>query len=292
VRRAAARSAFAALFIALFMALLVAGAPAARAGTACSARAPTAQAFRASDALAHELLRVLDRDARHAAVLARAGADLSRHGLRFSHAALALRERPGDPWQVVHLLNHCGRPSAGLYREGLINFFLDDPFEYTALVLIPGEALQRRLVALVADGTARALFEPRYDMLAHPDSLAAQNSNQWLLEVIAAAEAPPGAVRGRADAQRWLREHGFAGDTVRLSTLERLGARMFRANVAFDAQPVAQRMAGRITVVTVRSLERHLASSPRGLVRHVLSVPAPPEAPRPPAAIPRADDRS
>ncbi len=282
-------------FLALLLGALVAAATApVRAGTACSERPLSPDAFQAADRLANDLLRVLDSDAREAAVLGRAGSDLSRHGLRFSHAGLAVREHPGAPWRVVHLLNHCGRATGALYREGLINFFLDDPFEYAALVLVPGEALQRRLADVVADGTAVALLEPRYDMLAHPESLSAQNSNQWLLELIAAAEAPPGSVRTRAAAQRWLRGQRFEGDVVRLSTLERLGARMFRANVAFDSQPVAERVAGRITVVTVRAVERHLAASQPGLVRRVLSVRGPAQAPRsrPPALTAVADDRS
>ena len=98
----------------------------------------------------------------------------------------------------------------------------------------------------------------RYDMLAHPNSVQAQNSNQWLLEVLAAAQAPPGSIRSRAEAQAWLAGRGFSADTVHLSAMERLGARLFAANVEFTGQPAEDRMQGRIHVVSVRALERYL----------------------------------
>ena len=243
------------------------------AGTACTERPVTVEAFRQADRLARQVLAVLDKEVHNAAILARAGADSSRYGLRFSHAALVLRDSRAAPWRVVHLLNHCGQDNASLYQQGLINFFLDDPFEYAALLLVPGERLQNRLVQEVLRGTVSALFESRYDMLSHPKSLQAQNSNQWLLELVAAAQA--GRSHTRATAQRWLYEHGFRADIVNISAVQRLAARLFKANVGFDGQRAAQLLAGRVQVVTVRSLARYLRATEPDLARTVLTVPSP-----------------
>ena len=106
------------------------------AGSACTEQWLAVERFQDADALARLLHDALSRDVAEVAIVARVGSDLSRHGLRFSHAAFALRDSPGGSWRVVHLLNHCGQATGALYREGLINFFLDDPFEYAALVLV------------------------------------------------------------------------------------------------------------------------------------------------------------
>lgn len=260
---------------ALLAALLACSlASAVQAGSACSEHRLTVEDFRQADALARVVRDALERDVHEAAILARAGADLSRYGLRFSHAALVMRAPAGTPWRVVHLLNHCGSGAGALYREGLINFFLDDPFEYRALLLIPHRPLQRRLRDAATGEAARAVFEPRYDMLAHPRSLRAQNSNQWLAELLAVAQAGPGRIADRTAAQDWLHAHGFRADVLRLSAMERLGARLFRANVRFEDQPAQERAAGRIHAVTVDALVRYLRGSEPGLTMRVLEPPA------------------
>lgn len=245
---------------------------AAEAGSACSARALTPEAFVQADRLARRVLERLHDGVAHAAVIARVGADLSRYGLRFSHAAVVSRTGPGKPFRVTHLLNHCGRSTGALYEQGLINFFLDDPVDFTALLLVPGEVLQQRLQAAVAGPAARALFEPRYNMLAHPRSRRFQNSNQWLLAIIAAAQAPAGRIDTRGEAHDWLAARGFAPDTISIPALTRLGARLFKANVRFDDHPAGARIAGRFQVVTVRSVERYLAASEPGLRRELVSL--------------------
>jgi len=76
-------------------------------------------------------------------------------------------------------------------------------------------------------------------------------------------------VAGRDDAQRWLRREGYAPITVQVPALTRLGARMFRANVAFDDHPFERRMAGQIDTVTVESIERFVRQrDPAALTRH------------------------
>jgi hypothetical protein len=112
-------------------------------------------------------------------------------------------------------------------------------------------------------------------MLSHPKSLQAQNSNQWLLELVAAAQTQPGRSHTRATAQTWLYQHGFRADIVNISAVQRLAARLFKANVGFDGQRAAQLLAGRVQVVTVRALARYLRATEPDLARRVLMVPSP-----------------
>ena len=100
------------------------------------------------------------------------------------------------------------------------------------------------------------MHEPRYNMLSYVYSTRYQNSNQWILEMLAAAAAPPGKVETRIEAQSWLKSVGYRPPTVEVSAVERLGARMFRANVAFDDHPFDRRMAGLIDTVTVDAVLR------------------------------------
>ncbi len=58
----------------------------------------------------------------------------------------------------------------------------------------------------------------------------------------------------RAVAQDWLRLSGYRPTTLEISSMTRLGARLFEANVAFDDHPFDRRMAGQIDVVTVESI--------------------------------------
>jgi hypothetical protein len=105
-------------------------------------------------------------------------------------------------------------------------------------------------------GTAlpASLYQPQYNMVSYPWATKYQNSNQWLLEVLAAAWAPPGTVFNRQQAQAWLKQSGYQPTLLRLGPLERLGGRMFRANIAFDDHPNELRFSDQIYTVTVESI--------------------------------------
>src|SRR5690348_10867675 len=99
------------------LAFFVAVAPAVgHAGRTCATRPPDVETERRSMALAERTARSLDASGAQVAIIARAGQDLSRYGLSWSHMAFAYRERPGSPWRVVHKLNHCGTATGALYR--------------------------------------------------------------------------------------------------------------------------------------------------------------------------------
>jgi hypothetical protein len=242
----------------LLLALLFVCTAAAHAGQQCADKPMSIDEVRKSLDLAERSQRTLDASGAQVAIIARVGQDLSRYGLRYSHVGLAWRDHPAGRWVVVHLLNDCGTAQSALYNDGLGNFFLTELFQYNAEILLPAPAVQQRLAQMLASRAPRRMHQPSYNMLAYAFSTRYQNSNQWVLEMVAAASAAPGEVETREEAQRWLRQAGFAPGTVQIDAATRLGARMFRANVAFDDHPFGQRMAGEIDTITVDAIERFL----------------------------------
>lgn len=227
------------------------------AGTACTQKPlmpnPLAQASR----LGVKLFKTLNQSDAQVVILGRAGSDLSQYGLRFSHMGFALRDHPDGPWTVIHLLNRCGTDASSLYDEGLINFFLDDPFSYDALIAIPNPETQRELVKVLHSDLVWQLHQPHYNMIAHPQSLDFQNSNQWLLELVIAAAAK-GAVHQRSDVRQHPLMRQYRPDKIAIDRLTRLGGGLFKANMTFTDHPLADRLKGEYDIVTVRSVIRFL----------------------------------
>lgn len=243
--------------------------PASWAGQACSETALDPEIARKAFSLALKTRTALDASGAEVALIARVGQDLSKYGLRYSHVGFVWRDHPQGRWLVIHELNQCGTANSDLFNEGLANFYLDDLFAWDALIVIPSEPLQKKLANSLRERRFVQLHEPKYNMLAFPFSTRYQNSNQWALEAL--ADAIMGPVVGRKEAQEWLKAKGYVPSTLELSAATRLGARMFRANVAFDDHPFDRRMAGQIDTVTVESVYKFLAitdaSSSRLLVR-------------------------
>ncbi len=177
----------------------------------------------------------------------------------------AWRDHPDGRWTVVHELNTCATAESSLYAEGPGSFFLDDPFRYEAQVVVPDIETQHRLATILAGDLPRAMHERRYNVVAYPFATQYQNSNQWLLEVLASALARDFVVADRGAAQHWLKAAGYRPTTLEIPTMTRLGGRLFKANVAFDDHPFDRRMAGRIDAVTVESVIDFLQG--RGVVK-------------------------
>jgi hypothetical protein len=224
------------------------------AGQTCEPWTPTADEAVKGFTLAKKTRDALDASGAEVALVARAGQDLTKYHLRYSHMALAWRDHPDGRWTVVHELNDCGTATSALYDQGLGNFFFDAPFRYEAVLVIPDGRTQRALATLLAGRMPQAMHEDRYNVVAYPFSTRYQNSNQWLLELLAVALADDPLVDDRDSAQGWLRTNGFRPTTLDIPAPTRLGARISRANVAFDDHPFDRRMAGQIDVVTVESV--------------------------------------
>ena len=241
------------IFILLALICAIVSVPA-LAGTACSEKTPSANTIQKAFRMALKTRDALDATGAQVAIVGRVGQDLSKYGLRFSHAGIIWRDSPQGKWIFTHELNQCGTASSALFNEGLANFFIDDMFAWDALIIVPSPALQTSLITrLKSNARMLALHEPHYNMVAYPFSSKYQNSNQWVLEVIADAKMEA-AQPSRAATQTWLRQQHYQPTVLHIPALQRLGGRMFKANIAFDDHPNEDRFSGNIAVVSVDSL--------------------------------------
>ena len=206
--------------------------------------------------LAERTYKALEASGAKVVVLARAGQDLSKYGLRYSHLEFAYRQpdgRGGHVWRVLHKLNECGTADAALYRQGLGEFFLDDPGRFEAAWVVPTPEVQQRLQALLLDeARATSLHHRPYSIVSYVWGQKYQQSNQWAIEMLAAAMEPAASIRERA--QAWLQFKGYQPTTLKIGPLSRLGGRLTAANVAFDDHPNDKRFSDRIETVTVDSV--------------------------------------
>lgn len=248
----------------LACAALVLAAQQAAAGTPCEGRAPSPELTRMSMQIADATRTALEGVDDDVVLIARAGQDLSRYRLTYSHIAFAVREHPAGAWSVVHKLNSCGTATSSLYDEGLLNFFSDSPYRYQAGIWRLAPQAQARLKKALLGKKARDYHEPQYSLVAYPFSTRYQNSNGWALEMLAFALAPEDEANTRVTAQEWLKANGFQPTELDLGTLTRLGARVSKANVSFDDHPSELRWKGRIQTVTVDSIVTWLRTLPNG----------------------------
>jgi hypothetical protein len=226
----------------------------AHAGRSCEQRLPEASAVQRSIELAERTRQALDTSGAEVVVIARAGQDLTRYGLQWSHLGLAYRDPyAGGAWRIVHKLNQCGSARADVYRQGLAEFFLDDPWQYRAALAPLAPAAQAKLMAVLDDNRrVTGMHAAGYSMVAYPWSQRYQQSNQWVIETLAMAHDPAASSRERA--QAWLRLHGYEPTVLRIGAMTRLGARLTAANVAFDDHPNDKRYSDRIETVTADSV--------------------------------------
>ncbi|MBK9443903.1 MAG: DUF2145 domain-containing protein [Comamonadaceae bacterium] len=222
--------------------------------------------------LAEKTLKALDASGAQVVVLARAGQDLTRYGLRYSHLGLAYVQPDGaghTVWRVLHKLNQCGSAVSQIYRQGLGDFFMDDLWRFEAAWVVPTPEVQAKLLALLNDAPRSVLLHHKpYSMVSYVWGLKYQQSNQWAIETMAlalAAELRTPAPK-RAQAQAWLQANGYQPSVLKIGALTRLGGRVTAANVAFDDHPTEKRFGDRIETVTVDSV---FAWLPRAGLTHL-----------------------
>lgn len=252
-------------------ALLVAAAFNAHAGRNCEARKLSAQDLMKGMELAQRTAESLDASGHQVVLLARAGQDLSKYRLHYSHLGFAYRHpdgKGGHVWRVLHKLNHCGTAEAAIYRHGLGEFFLDDLWRYEAAWVAPSRPMQAELIALLRDNRqATVLHHKPYSIVSYAWGRKYQQSNQWALETLSLAEDPQIVTRERA--QAWLKYRGYEPAVLKIGALTRLGGRVGSANVAFDDHPNEKRFSDRIETVTVESVFAWLQRNGGGPVQRV-----------------------
>lgn len=158
----------------------------------------------------------LDRSGATVAILSRSGLDLSRFGVRYSHAGVSLKASNNTPWSVRQLYYACDEKKPRIYDQGMAGFLLgtDDPsIGYVSMLLLPADEAASLERAALDDQLALRLLSPAYSANAFPFSVRYQNCNQWLVELLATAwggEAVAQADDARTSAQAWLKARSYA----------------------------------------------------------------------------------
>ncbi len=222
-------------------------------------RAPTPQALARGLQLGEQVRDQLEHSGAAMAFVARVGLNLSEFNQRFTHMGVAVRDHVRNRWQVVHLFNPCGKSQSEIMVQPLEKFYEVDLFEYEALAVVPGQARQALLRnAFLHPVKAKALHSPAYNMIAHPFDTRFQNSNQWILEMIALGLDERQSVATRVQAQVWLKAQAYEPGGIRISNLRRTGARLFSSHVSFADHTQEEYENQRYLVVTVDSIIRLL----------------------------------
>lgn len=175
-----------------------------------------------------------------AVLISRSGLDLSRFGIRYSHAAIAWKNADGM-WSARQLYYACDEGNPRLYDQGLAGFVMgiDDATQgYISIVSLPPEAAQTLRQAALDTPRALHLLAARYSANAYPFSLHYQNCNQWVMELLAVAWgdlADGDDLRARA--QQWLREAPYQPEPVDVGSHALIFASNFVPLLHLDDHP-------------------------------------------------------
>lgn len=188
----------------------------------------------------------LERSGASVALVARAGLDLSRFGLLYSHSGIALKDNPAGPWAVRQLYYACDESRPRLFDQGMSGFVLgaDTPGRgHVALLLLPEADGAQLAQAALDKRLALALLADRYSANAYAFGTRYENCNQWVAEMLAGARGQL-AIDGasvsdsRARAQAWLRAQGYAAGPVKIPSRWTMFAGQFVPLVHLDDHPV------------------------------------------------------
>ena len=160
----------------------------------------------------------LENSGARLALVARSGLDLSRFGMRYSHAGFSLKASPNTPWSVRQLYYACDEGRPRIFDQGLSGFLLgtDDPsIGYVSVVLMPAAEAAEIEQAALDNARALQLLNTTYSANAYAWGLRYQNCNQWVVEMLATAWGRiDDAGEPRAQAQRWLALHDYVPSRV------------------------------------------------------------------------------
>ncbi|MES2298240.1 MAG: DUF2145 domain-containing protein [Pseudomonadota bacterium] len=192
------------------------------------------------------------------ALLSRSGLDLTRFGIRYSHAALAWRGDTGG-WSARQLYFACDEGRPRIFDQGLAGFVTgtDDPkLGFVSMLRLPASAAPALRHTLLDTPTALQLLAGRYSANAYAYGLDYQNCNQWLVELLAVAwaELDNGADL-RARAQGWLRAQQYAPEPVDVGSRWLMLASYFVPLIHLDDHPAEQRAALKLQISLPTSIE-------------------------------------
>ena len=156
----------------------------------------------------------LDASGHSLALVARSGLDLSRFGMRYSHAGLSLKASQNTPWSVRQLYYACDEQMPRIFDQGMAGFLLgSDTAEigYLSVVFLPPADAAALEQAALDNRRAVQVLSPNYSANAYPYSLTYQNCNQWVMEMLALSWGGlDESAALRPQAQTWLKAQGYS----------------------------------------------------------------------------------
>ncbi|CAN5534112.1 hypothetical protein BH10BDE1_BH10BDE1_18010 [soil metagenome] len=185
-----------------------------------------------------------------------------RHQSVYSHIGMVFWNHPDGvtpdgkrQWYFRHMLRPCvtgDEVKTGinpnlpqLFDEGILRFFADDPYELRAQILVPTDDIQENLEKLALpktvvidgkeyeDNRLPQIFKGEfYNAAAAWNNKVEANSNQYILELVAAASQPYGRVTTRAEAQDVLAKTGFRPMRAMLSGTQAMASLPFAGKLA------------------------------------------------------------
>lgn len=219
--------------------------------------------------------------------------DRSR-SMKYSHIGIALKNleikdkdgkvvtKPENGhWAMVHLLYSCeDQKRSYVFKGTLSHFFYDHVSEYGAEILVPEQTLQNNVEQIIkTDYLGNNWIERQYNAIALADDLNQQNSNQWVLEVLAAAMYEPGKIKDRAQAQAALKATNYHETKVTPTGLytaltvplvSKIVSNIM-PTVCMKYQPNIQKY-GIGEIISALSLEEYLQTNKRLLASHEIEL--------------------
>jgi hypothetical protein len=203
--------------------------------------------------------RELEATGSRVALVSRAGLDLSRFGLLYSHTGIALKDNPAGPWAVRQLYYACDESRPRLFDQGAAGFALgsETPARgHMSLVFLPEEDSALLAGAALDKPLALALLSGKYSANAYAFGTHYQNCNQWVAELLASAwgrlNSPQDA---RQQAQAWLRTQGYQAGPIRVPSHLMMFAGQFVPLVHVNDHPVEDIHALALQVSTPAAIE-------------------------------------
>lgn len=214
----------------------------------------------------------LERSGGRVALVARAGTDLSRFDMLYSHAGVALRGEDDGAWAVRQLYYACDEARPHLFDQGVSGFVLgaDAPSSgHVSLLFLPAADAAQLERAARDKRLALALLAGKYSANAYAWGTGYQNCNQWVAELLAGAW---GGVAGagadaREQAQDWLRAQGYIAGPVRVPGHLLMFAGQFVPLVHVDDHPVDDLHALALQVSVPASIEAFVRGRAPGTQR-------------------------
>ena len=203
----------------------------------------------------------LERSGAQVALVSRAGTDLSRFGIRYSHAGIALRDSPNGTWSVRQLYYACDESRPRVFDQGMAGFVVGADaarLGYVSMVMPSGPRADALASTALDKPLALTLLASDYSANAYAWATRYQNCNQWVAELMGFAWQPrevDASTPDRAQALRALRALGYDPTPVVVPSHAVMFAAQFVPLIHSDDHPLDDLYAMRLKVSTPAALE-------------------------------------